>query len=441
MTASPLFWALALALVGATLTALLWPLFRRNHDGARSAGTAAVAPSDAPATAVQGHAAAAAPQSDEAAAAAIFRDHQRQIDADFAAGLIGGGEREAAMAEIVTRFGSELANAAPDRIARPPRTQRFAGVALLIIIPIGALTLYALLGNPQALAPEIARPASTPAQMTAMVEALHERMKANPADGNGWALLGRSYVALGRYADATQAFTQASERLPASAALLADHAEASALAQGERLAGQPVALLKRAFALDSKHPKTLALLATAAIEQDDLSAGIGYWRQLRSVVPEGSPDRARIDEVLTELEARRRSGGARGEVAPTEVTAEAKTSESKIVEGSVEIAPALASMVGAGDTLFIFARDPEGNRMPLAAIKLSAGKWPQSFRLTDEMAMSPNSVLSNAQRVVVEARISKAGNATPSTGDISGKSSPVSPGARDVRVVLDRVVP
>ncbi len=444
MTVSLLFWALALALVGATLTALLWPLFRRRHHTGRGAAAAAAARGDEAGAAAQGNEAAAA-QGDEAAATAIFRDHQRQIDADYTAGLIGNGERETAMAELVTRFGSELAQLEPERHALRARSQRVAGVALLIIIPVAALVMYAALGNPQAMNPDVARPTTTPAQMTAMVEELHERMKANPVDGNGWALLGRSYLTLGRFAEAVEAFARASERLPASAALLADQAEASALAQGERLAGQPVALLERALALDPKHPKTLALLATAAIEQENLNAGIGYWQRLRAVVPEGSADRARIDEVLAELEARRVSA-ARGKAAPTEAMSGSKgagsnAAGSKSVEGSVEIAPALASNVGPGDTLFIFARDPDGGRMPLAAIKLAAGKWPQRFRLTDEMSMAPGAVLSTAQRIVVEARVSKTGSATPAGGDLSGKSAPVAPGARDVRVVLDRVVP
>jgi len=413
MTASPLFLALALALVGATLAALLWPLFRRRYDAAHG---------------------------DEAAAAAIFRDYQRQIDADYAAGSIGSDERETAKAELVTRLGGELAQVQPESHALHARSQRVAGVALLVLIPVTAGVLYAVLGNPQAMIPSEARPATTPAQMTAMVEALHERMKANPEDGNGWALLGRSFVTLGRFAEAAQAFAQASERLPASASLLADQAEASALAQGERLAGQPVALLKRALALDANHPKTLALLATAAIEQDDLNAGIGYWRRLRAVVPDGSADRARIDEVLVELEARLHSS-AGGKAAPTAGLSGSKGAGSKGVEGSVEIAPALAANVGAGDTLFIFARDPDGSRMPLAAVKLTAGSWPQRFRLTDDMAMAAGAVLSNAQRVIVEARVSKTGNATPVSGDLSGQSAAVAPGARDVRVVLDRVVP
>ena len=51
-------------------------------------------------------------------------------------------------------------------------------------------------------------------------------MRANPADPRGWALLGRSYAALGRYEDAARAFAQAAERAPDDAAILADYADA-----------------------------------------------------------------------------------------------------------------------------------------------------------------------------------------------------------------------
>nr|MBA3777540.1 c-type cytochrome biogenesis protein CcmI [Betaproteobacteria bacterium] len=108
MAASPLFWALALALVGATLAALVWPLFRGRRDEAR------------------GDKAAAAAQGDDAAATAIFRDYQRQIDADYTAGLIDSGERETAMAELVTRLGGELAQVEPERNALHARSQRVA---------------------------------------------------------------------------------------------------------------------------------------------------------------------------------------------------------------------------------------------------------------------------------------------------------------------------
>ena len=56
------------------------------------------------------------------------------------------------------------------------------------------------------------------------------------------------------------------------------------------------------------------------------------------------------------------------------------------------------------------------------------------------MAMSPAATISKAKQIVVEARVSKSGNATPQPGDLAGTSAPVAPGARNVRVTIDRVV-
>jgi cytochrome c-type biogenesis protein CcmH len=79
--------------------------------------------------------------------------------------------------------------------------------------------------------------------------------------------------------------------------------------------------------------------------------------------------------------------------------------------------------------------------MPLAAIKLKGSDLPRAFTLTDDMAMSPAATISKAGKVVVEARVSKSGEVKPQAGDLAGASAPVTPGATDVRVTIDRVVP
>jgi len=55
--------------------------------------------------------------------------------------------------------------------------------------------------------------------------------------------------------------------------------------------------------------------------------------------------------------------------------------------------------------------------------------------------MGTGAKLSSQSQVVVAARISLTGSATPSAGDLEGSSSPVKPGAAGVRVVIDRQVP
>ena len=105
------------------------------------------------------------------------------------------------------------------------------------------------------------------------------------------------------------------------------------------------------------------------------------------------------------------------------------------------MAPALASRVAPGDTLFVFARAAEGPRMPLAILKRSAAELPLSFTLDDSMAMSPELKLSSATELRIEARVSRSGDAIAKPGDLTGELSPVKPGAKGLQLSIDRVVP
>jgi cytochrome c-type biogenesis protein CcmH len=284
-----------------------------------------------------------------------------------------------------------------------------------------------------------------------MIETLAEKMKANPDDPNGWVLLGRSYLKLGRYDDSAAAFAEAAKRMPEVAALLADQAEAIAMAQGKSLAGRPSELLKRALALDPNDPKTVAMSGAAAAERKDFDGAIKLYTHLKSLVQPGSEDAQQIDQAIAELGAMKN-----GKAAPSVAAASAATpvpaapaaaaaapsgAAGGNVSGRVEIDPKLGAKMAPGDKLFIYARNAEGSRMPLAILQASAGDLPKTFTLTDAMAMTPAQTISMAKSVVVEARVSKSGNAMAQSGDLRGSSAPLSPGATNVRIVIDQVVP
>ena len=80
------------------------------------------------------------------------------------------------------------------------------------------------------------------------------------------------------------------------------------------------------------------------------------------------------------------------------------------------MAPALATRAAPEDTLFVFARAPEGAGPPFAVVRAKVRELPLKFKLDDSMAMSPENKLSSAARVVVTARISKSGNVDAATG-------------------------
>jgi cytochrome c-type biogenesis protein CcmH len=78
--------------------------------------------------------------------------------------------------------------------------------------------------------------------------------------------------------------------------------------------------------------------------------------------------------------------------------------------------------------------------MPLAVVRAKASELPRAFRLDDSMAMTKDARLSTTPAVTVEARVSRTGSATPSAGDLQGKSASLKPGAHDVLIVINDVV-
>jgi cytochrome c-type biogenesis protein CcmH len=433
-----LFWLIATLLVALTLGMLLWPLLRARHF--------AMAPDD------------------DTAAIAVYRDQKRALDTECAAGAITASERDTTLAELARRISEDVApalapasspaSAASTAAPAPRRAWAFA-VALLLLVPAASFTLYQRLGNPGAAIAATAAGSGTghevsERQIAAMVESLAKRLKQNPNDADGWVLLAHSYQALERFAESADAYARADALIPNDASLLADHADALAMAQGRKLAGAPAELIQRALAIDPKHKKALALAATVALEARDLDISIAYWRRLAAELPIGSDEARQVADVIAEVDAAKREGkgvppSKRGaETAPAVPVPSAPRGgmgAAGSISGRVDLEAALASKVALNDTVFIFARAAEGSRMPLAVLRIPAKELPRDFSLDDSMSMAPGVKLSAAPSVIVEARISKSGNALPQSGDLFGRSAPLKPGATGVRISIDQVVP
>ena len=421
------FWSLAALLLAITLALLLRPLLRARHV-------------------------AAAPDAD-AAAISVYRDQKLALDAECADGVITAAERDAAVTELARRLGDEMATVrSTETDQRGQRRAWFAAAALLLLIPSAAVVLYMRLGNPAAGEPAHAAAIDgrnpheiADTQIVAMVDSLARRLKARPDDADGWALLARSYQALGRFPEAADAYAHADALIPDNAALLADYADVLAMAQGRKLAGKPAALAQRALAIDPNHRKALALAATAALEARDLDGALAYWRRLLAQFPQASDDAKQVTAIIAEIESAQRDGKGvpvAGDSAPRrEARALVTPPAAATIAGRVDISPALATKVALTDTVFIFARAVDGPRVPLAVLRIAAKDLPKEFTLDDSMGMAPGAKLSGAAAVIVEARISRSGNALPQSGDFSGRSAPIKPGAAGVKVVIDQVVP
>ena len=155
-------------------------------------------------------------------------------------------------------------------------------------------------------------------------------------------------------------------------------------------------------------------------------------------MPAESEDAKSLAIALGDVHAKIAQGS---KAAKSEAGTEPEASNPKSVSGQVSLAPTLAGKVQPSDTLFVFARAVDGPRMPLAVLRASAADLPLSFTLDDRPALNPQMKISGAPQVKVEARISRSGNATPQAGDLSGESTAVPLGAKDVKIVIERTAP
>jgi cytochrome c-type biogenesis protein CcmH len=295
---------------------------------------------------------------------------------------------------------------------------------MALAVPVAALGVYLLVGNPGALSLQFEHQA-TAQQLDAMVERLAARLRENPDDVEGWKLLGRSYGALGRFPEAVDAYLKAATRAPRDAQILADLADVLAMSRGQSLQGEPEKLVLRALELDPQNLKALALAGTAAFERKDFAGAVRYWERMLPLVAADSEDARSIQASIAE---------ARSLLKPGAVPAAAA------LKGTVRIAPDLKAKVSPDDTVFVFARAAQGPPMPLAVKRVKARELPLEFALDDSMAMAPGMQLSGFPRVIVGARVSKSGSATPQAGDLQGASAPVANDASGVSVVIDSVV-
>jgi len=386
----------------------------------------------------------------------ILRGQRRELEADLALGLLPADVRDEALAELAERADADLeqspAPASVPAARRPWIIAACAGIA----VPALAFGLYAILGNPMAadekgLAASFADPKMDDPKIIAMVEGLARKVKERPDDVQGWALLARSMTALGRFPEAADAYERLSKLLPNDAQVLADYADALAMTQGRTLSGRPQELALKALSIDPVNPKALALAGTAAVDTGNFADALRYWQQLAAVLPPESPDQGQIQSIIGEIRTRAARAGKPLSDAPASQVASAanakpapKSAEGnagKSITGQVTVAFNVAGYVKGGETLFIFARSEGGPRMPLAVVRATARELPLKFALDDSQAMSPQVKLSGAEAVRIEARISKSGNAMPQPGDLTGTSAVVRPGARDVKVIVDKVVP
>lgn len=377
----------------------------------------------------------------------ILRDQSAELEADLRNGLLTQDAYEQGKRELQARLLDEVKT--PDSPASTPRNPaKILALLLAVLLPVASVLLYIKIGNIDALLPQQQSGAAEGFGVLRSESALQElekKLEQQPENADGWWVLARSYSEMQRFPDAVRAFEQLVKLVPNEAQLWASYADVYAMNNNRSLLGEPTRLLGKALELDGNNTFALALSGSAAMERGDYAAAITHWQNLLNLMPPDNPEMQMIRDGIKQAQeflAKQKGGKEKlAQLSSDQGSKRPAADPAETITGKVSISPALAGKVAQTDTLFIFARAEKGQKAPLAVLRKQVKDLPLQFTLDDSMAMQPQMGISNFDRVVVLARVSKSGEAKAQSGDLEGSTGSIRPGSKGLNIVIDSIVP
>lgn len=375
----------------------------------------------------------------------VLRDQRRELDRDLESGLLSREQWQAARAALEDRAADELQEpASPDPAESGPAPvprRTITGISLALALPLLAVTIYLLTGNPGAIpaTPSGAAHQDQGPEVESMVQRLQQRLRDQPNDIEGWHMLARSWLVLGRYQEAALAYQHLLGLQPNDPDLLADYADTLASKAGGNLQGEPEQLAARALQQDPRNLKAMSLWGSAAWQRGDFAMAIERWQPVLNIAAPGSELAEATAASIAQ--AKSRLASAQAETRPdakadTAGSRQATQQAAAGITGTIDIDARLRAQLRPDDTVFLFARPVQGSRRPVAATRLRVADLPARFELDDSHSMDGNARLSDAGPVIVGARISTSGQVgTPGEG-VRVESAPTAPGSSGLQLLL-----
>jgi len=359
---------------------------------------------------------------------AIANERALEIDSAFDAGDISTEEHDQARSDLETALADELAtsNELKDQFSRAPI---YTSLIALILVPVLTFGVYSFTSTYQPNATSAATSADNQQapSLEDIISRLEEAVETNPEDQQGLFLLAQSYSRLGRYAEASVLYKQLLELAGPNADLLVSYADNRAMANNRVFTQETATALNQALQLNPQHISALWLSGVAAQQLGDPDAALRRWLTLRPLLTDDSESSRELEilisDVSTELGTVRAQSIAI-ELANIQVTQNSAQEETPARAGitvRVSLSAELQSEISDSDSVFIFAKAKSGPPMPLAASRQSVSALPITVELDDSMAMLPNMKLSDFDKVLVGARISKSGQAISQPGDLESE--------------------
>jgi cytochrome c-type biogenesis protein CcmH len=242
---------------------------------------------------------------------AVYRDQLAEIERDLARGLLSPELAAAARLETKRRILAAAVDTEAQAGDAPGRSKIIAAT-LGLAVPGIAFGLYMQLGSPQlpdrpyaAVQAERLNLADEQTQrVLQMVQKLTTRLEQNPQDVPGWQMLGRSYTALGRTADAANAYRRAVAAGASDIETLSALGELITRENRGTVTAEARDLMVQVLRQNKTDPRARFYLGVERHQVGEVMQAIAIWRDLELASPKDAPWLPGLREQIAQAAAK-----------------------------------------------------------------------------------------------------------------------------------------
>ena len=376
----------------------------------------------------------------------LYKEHKAEIEKDFRNGGIDEENYHYLLAELDKSLLQDI-ESSEIKVIQKGKAKQFSvlwPMSLSLFIVIFSLLLYLKQGtlnnlmmadSPKQVQEKSTQKQGQQAQILTRIKQLQQHISDNPDDAKTWYNLGQTLVSAGGFDLAIDAFEHVIRIEGEHADLLGAIAQASYYRNNQQIDAQVQTLIDRALALDSSDPSTNILLGMHNFMAGQYKAAIHYWQV---VISDNRPNInvAALQDAINEANNRLNVPSENEPLNRTEI----KEPQLEVhISLSAEITEQLAN--SEDKVVFVYAIPTNGQRMPLAALKLMASDLPKTVTLNNSNAMSAQNNLSSVTKVHLYAIVSQQGGAGIKPGDFKAEIYNVAVDTKDkVFLVIDSLV-
>ena len=371
----------------------------------------------------------------------LYQEHKTEIEKNYGEGGIDEENYQYLLAELDSTLLQDIQNTSKEVAVKTNISKAYSplwplGLSVFIIIfsvalynKQGSYTLITELpaghGQQEAMSQEkMLKQRET--QAMAHIEKLKKHLDSKPEDSEAWYNLGQTYVAVGGFDEAVAAYTQVIKIEGEHADLLGAIAQALYYKNGQQISVQIQTYIDKALALDVNDPSTNILLGMHNFIGKSYQQAITHWQRVIDSNNQGVNNEALKEAVA---EAKNRLGFSVGNSAMSTAGNPENTAQQQAIAGpqlkvSVRLSDDVAKQLAQGEdrVVFIYAVPTNGQRMPLAAVKMKASDLPTVIVLNNSQAMSSDNTLGSVEKAHVYAIVSMQGGVGIKPGDFKAEA-------------------